>query len=147
MVSIVLTACTDIKNEKTHYDFYDNEKVLEMKPIEFNMEDKQEITENHMNHHFQQYYGWEHLVDHKLYWNGNDEVQMDFSFSKDSQLWEIEAANRYMEDTFILGKINNNLFHDYQNLSHEHQFNKIYTQIYVGDEIITQSYFEKVGLI
>ena len=145
MVSLLLTACTGIKNEKITYDFYEDKEVLELKPIEFSMEDSQDITERKMNQHFQQYYGWKHLIDHKLYWNGNDEVQMDFTFSKDSDLWELEAANNYIVDTFILGKINNNLIHEYQSWMLGKEFQKIFAQVYVDDQLITQEYFEKKG--
>ena len=74
-----------------------------------------------------------------------DEVQLEFEFSKDVDLWEIEAANHYVVDTFINKKINNNLIHEYQSWGLGKEFQKIFAQVYVEDKLITQEYFEKKG--
>ena len=144
ITTALLTACSGL-GEKKVYDFYKDKEFVEMQPVEYSMEDQKNVTSDNMTSHFQQFYGWSHLVDQKLYWNGKDEVQLDLTFSKDSDLWEIEAANKYVIDTFIIGKINNNLLHDYQIWAQVKEVNKVFAQIYIGDKVITQEYFKKNG--
>ena len=142
---LLFTACSTGAEEKITYDFYEKEEIIELYPVEYNMENQTDVTGAEMTSHFQQYYGWKHLLRQKLYWNEKDEVQLEFEFSKDVDLWEIEAANHYVVDTFINKKINNNLIHEYQSWGLGKEFQKIFAQVYVEDKLITQEYFEKKG--
>ena len=90
---LVLSSCANEKRYKEYYSNYKG-KIEEYLPKSTIEKDSIKFTDIQMNTVFKTDYGWNELLSHDTYWDG-ESVQIDYYFSPNVDLWQIDAARSF----------------------------------------------------
>lgn len=151
LISFVFLTLTSCSNEKGYEEYYSNYKgKIEYVPKSTIEKDSIKFTDTEMNIVFNTDYGWEALLSHETYWDG-ESVQIDYYFNPNVDLWQIDAARSFSITKFYLGEYNNLMpkSYDLWLLKDEHYKNitQVYSRVFVGDDLIVQDFYNDDGYV
>ena len=102
-ICLLLIACSNEQNHKEYYQKLEQIQTVPQTTIESNAE---EFTDVEMNQAFTVDNGWDKLISHQAYWNG-EAVQYDFQIAANAPRWQLDAARSYALTKFRVGSYNN----------------------------------------
>lgn len=142
---IILTACATPSapyDPSTRPDFYRPDPLYQQ---ELSQENVTDLTDPSVTGLLQELYGMEHLTDQSLLWNGT-ELQMEYHFSEDVALSEIDGARSFALNKFVLG-----LQSQYNPSAYEiwmrqdgkiAEIPEVICRVFEGDTLILQEHYE-----
>lgn len=146
---LVLSSCANEKRYKEYYSNYKG-KIEEYLPKSTIEKDSIKFTDIQMNTVFKTDYGWNELLSHDTYWDG-ESVQIDYYFSPNVDLWQIDAARSFSITKFYLQDYNNLMpkSYDLWLLEDEHYKNitQVYSRVFVEDELIVKDFYNDEGYV
>lgn len=139
---LILVACA---NEENYQEYYQNLEQTQAAPLTTMESSAEEFTDVEMNQAFTGDYGWDKLISHQAYWNG-EVVQIDFHFAAEVPRWQLDAARSYALTKFQVGSYNNLAPYPYdtQLLEDEHnqKIKRVYCQIFIDEVLAVQDFYQ-----
>lgn len=138
----LLTACAAPYDPSTRPDFYRPDPQYQR---ELSQENVTDLTDPSVTALFQELYGMEHLTDQSLLWNGT-ELQMEYHFSEDVTLSELDGARSYALDKFVLGlqsQYNPSAYEIWMRQDGQiAEIPQVICRVFAGDTLILQEHYE-----